>query len=168
LYWQSNAEKDTELEILGRKLYEQFDVVVRLKTQVRVTDPDWMDLLQHVRHGNCKERHIAMLRSLVLTNDQCAPADFTQPPWSNALLVTPRHAVRIKWNMMAVKSRTQSQGVTLFTCPAVDTVDGRQLTLEEQFAVAAKPKGSRGRSRQERGGLPDEVHLAIGMEVMVT
>ncbi|KIO05032.1 hypothetical protein M404DRAFT_100727, partial [Pisolithus tinctorius Marx 270] len=36
------------------------------------------------------------------------------------------------------------------------------------FAVAAKPKGSRGRLRQERGGLADEVHVAIGMEVMVT
>ncbi|KIN94089.1 hypothetical protein M404DRAFT_169193, partial [Pisolithus tinctorius Marx 270] len=51
LYWQSNMEKDTELEMLGRKLYKQFDVVVQLKTQVRVTDPDWMELLQHVQHG---------------------------------------------------------------------------------------------------------------------
>ena len=34
LYCPCNAEKDTDRDIVGRKLYEQFDVVVRLKTQV--------------------------------------------------------------------------------------------------------------------------------------
>ena len=55
LYWPCKPEKDNEMEILGRKLYEQFDTVVRLKTQVRITDPEWVDLLQHARHGRCKE-----------------------------------------------------------------------------------------------------------------
>ncbi|KIN94128.1 hypothetical protein M404DRAFT_169106, partial [Pisolithus tinctorius Marx 270] len=41
----------SEEELLGRRIYEQFNVVVRLKTQVRVTDAEWVDLLQHVRNG---------------------------------------------------------------------------------------------------------------------
>ena len=49
LYWPCNPEKDTDKDMLGRKLYEQFEEVVRLKTQVRVTDEPWLDLLQHVR-----------------------------------------------------------------------------------------------------------------------
>ena len=66
LYWPCNPDKDTDKDMLGRKLYEQFDMVVHLKTQVRVTDSEWLDLLQHVRHGNCKENHIAMLQQHVL------------------------------------------------------------------------------------------------------
>ena len=46
-----NPSKDSTLDMLGRKLYEQFDVVVRLTTRVRVTDPVWVDLLRRARHG---------------------------------------------------------------------------------------------------------------------
>ncbi|KIK96706.1 hypothetical protein PAXRUDRAFT_770151, partial [Paxillus rubicundulus Ve08.2h10] len=38
-------------KVFGGKIYEQFTVIVQLKEQVRVTDPKWMDLLQHVHHG---------------------------------------------------------------------------------------------------------------------
>jgi len=45
---------------------------------------------------------------------------------------------------------------------------GRQLTLEEKFAIAAKPKTGWGKNRQERAGLADEVDITVGMEIMVT
>lgn len=51
LFWPSNVEKDTHEEQVGRHIYEQFDIVVRLKTQVRVTDAEWTDLLRHVHNG---------------------------------------------------------------------------------------------------------------------
>jgi len=101
-----------------------------------------------------------MLRQLIVTHDDCPPTDFTTPPWKDALLVTPRHAVRL--------TRTQALGIMLIKCPAFDTVQGRQLTLEEKFAVAAKPKTGRGKNRHDRAGLADEVEVAVGMEVMVT
>jgi len=56
----------------------------------------------------------------------------------------------------------------LIKCPAFDTIQGRKLTLEEKFAVVAKPKSGRGRNRREHAKLADEVEIAIGMEVMVT
>ena len=168
LYCPCNPEKDMDNKMVGRKLYEQFDVIVRLKTQVRVTDPHWLDVLQHIWHGNCSDEHITTLRELVLTNERCPVTDFSSPPWSEALLVMPRHAVRMKWNSMSAKACSLAQGLSLINCPAFNTIQGRLLTLEEKFAVAAKPKTGRGRNRHERAGLADEVDIAIGMEVMVT
>jgi len=105
LYWPCNSLKDTTNEILGRQIYEQFDVVVQLKTQVRVIDPDWVELLQHVRHGNCKERHLRLLRDMILGHANCPPTDFTTAPWNQAVLITPRHAVRMQWNTMMANTQ---------------------------------------------------------------
>ena len=81
---------------------------------------------------------------------------------------TPRHAVGMKWNTMKAQSETQSLGVTLITsCPAFDTVQGRQLNMEERIALTTKPKRD-SRDRLQHGRLPDEVELTVGMEVIVT
>ena len=168
LYWPCNPEKDTDEDMMGQQLYKQFNVVVQLKTQVQVTDHNWQDLLQHVQHGNCTETHISMLRKLELSHEDCLPTDFTCPPWSDALLVMPRHAVRMKWNSMRAKTCFLMHRLSLISCPAVDTIQGHQLTLEEKFAIAAKPKIGQGKNWHERAGLADEVEIAIGMEVMVT
>jgi len=168
LYWPCNHDKDNEMEILGCKLYEQFDTVVRLKTQVRVTDPEWVELLQHARNGSCKEHHLATLRSLILTHDRCPATDFSTSPWKTAVLVTPRHAVRMQWNYATARCRAGRNRISLLTCPAFDSIQGRPLTLQEKFSVAAKSNGTRSRNQQQRGGLPNEIELAIGMEVMVT
>lgn len=93
LYWPCNMVKDNDQEILGRRIYEQFDIVVRLKTQVQVTDPEWEDLLKHVRNGSCKEEHLTMLQGLMLTDANCPTTDFSCVPWKDAVLVTPHHAV---------------------------------------------------------------------------
>ena len=74
----------------------------------------------------------------------------------------------MKWNSRSVKTRAHALGLSLILCPAFDTIHGRQLTLEERFSVAAKPKTGRRKNRRERVGLADEVEIAIGMEVMVT
>ncbi|KAI6138418.1 hypothetical protein BKA82DRAFT_949288, partial [Pisolithus tinctorius] len=166
LFWPCNVERDTD-ELLGHRIYEQFDVMVRLKTQVRVTDPGWLDLLQHVWNGSCSEHHINMLRGLVLDNATCPPTDFCSSPWKDAVLVTPHHAVHMQWNSMTAYEQANMENISLISCPAQDSVGGRALTLPEKFAVAANPKSGHGHNRQERGGLSDEVVLAIGMCVMV-
>ena len=144
LYWPCKHDKDNEMEILGCKLYEQFDTVVKLKTQVRVTDPEWVELLQHVRNGSCKEHHLVTLRSLILNHDQCPATDFTTSPWKNAVLVTPRHTVRMQWNYATTRCCAACKRISLLTCPAFDTIQGRPLTLLEKYSVAAKGNGTRG------------------------
>ncbi|KAF8120369.1 hypothetical protein EV363DRAFT_1190788, partial [Boletus edulis] len=93
LYWSIDPTKDDGEDLLSRSLYEQFQTVVRLTQQVRVNDTKWLELLHHVRNGSCRGHHIEMLRSLIITNPQCPPTDFTSSPWNEAVLITPRHAV---------------------------------------------------------------------------
>ena len=69
---------------------------------------------------------------------------------------------------MTAKARASQRGISLVLCPAFDTIEGCPLMLQEKFAIAAKLKGGRGCNRPERAGLPNEVEIAIGMEVMVT
>lgn len=52
-------------------------------------------------------------------------------------------------------------------CKAYDTIQGRELTLTERFAVTTKPNG-RNAKQDERAALPNIIKLAVGMKVMVT
>lgn len=154
-------------ELLGRKLYEEFKTVVQLKEQVQVTDTEWLDLLQHVHHGNCRSHRIELLQSLIITNSMCPPIDFTQPPWKDVVLVTPRHTVCCHWNKVMLQTKCRQNHSQLFICTTYDTCNGQPLTLAEKFAVATKPSGQKGRCN-ERAALPGCVELVVGMKVMVT
>jgi hypothetical protein len=164
LYWPCNPSKDSAEELLGRKLYEEFEIVVRLKEQVRVIDPEWLDLPRYVRHGSCRAHHIELLQSLVITNPACRLTDFATPPWNEAVLVTPRHSVRHHWNTVMAQARCREAGTQLFACTAYDIFQDRRLTLAEQFSVATKPK-IRGK-QNEKAALLNRIELAIGMKVM--
>ncbi|KZO92297.1 hypothetical protein CALVIDRAFT_547034 [Calocera viscosa TUFC12733] len=72
-----------------------------------------------------------------------------------AVLITSRHTVRMQWNEAAISRHSH------------DTIGGRKITSTERYAILTKSR-TRNKSRKERGGLPQMVPLAIGMEVMVT
>jgi len=48
LYFPSDADRDSVDALLGRQIYEEFRTVVILKQQIRCTDPEWLDFLQHL------------------------------------------------------------------------------------------------------------------------
>lgn len=80
------------------------------------------------------------------------PTDFTTPPWNEALLITPRHAVRKQWN--AIMAQTcRINGTQLFICTAYDTFQGRPLTMSERFAVATKKQRKNRERHDERAAL---------------
>ena len=166
LYWPVNSRQDTEEDIIGRKIFEQFSTVVKLNKQIRVQDGEWHDVLQHIRHGNCRQEHINTIRKLIITNPDCPHTDFNASPWKDAKLVTPRHAVRHQWNSAAIKKHCKRNRRRLYVCPAEDTIGGRKVTNDEKIAILTCSKGSQ--SHLERGGLMKDVELAIGAEVMVT
>lgn len=143
----------------GRRIYEQFQTVVKLRKQVRVTDPRWQDLLQHARHGNCNAGHLRLLRSLIISKPECPPTDFASEPWRSAVLITPRHSVRRPWNAQALRAHCARTGATLYVCRAEDRYQRRRLDKEERLAVRKKKEG---KSTQ------DVLELAIGMKCMVT
>ena len=51
LYFPSDANRDSVDRLLGQQIYEEFTMVVILKQQMRCTDPEWLDFLQHLRYG---------------------------------------------------------------------------------------------------------------------
>ena len=182
LYYPINADDPIALQI-GRTVYEEFSTVVILGEQMRVTDHVWRNFLNHLRHGRVERRHLAMLRTLLLkrqtqgsppahSNEPSSPdpemvdspVNFSAQPWADASLITPRHAVRIRWNQAASQKWCGDLKTRLFICPSLDTIKGSPLTLEERYALASLPKKSKKRDK----GLPEFVHLAIGMKVMVT
>ena len=166
LYWTANPVQDSEDDIIGRKIYEQFTTVVQLNKQIRVQDPIWQDILQHVRYGNCRRQHIDFIKNLIVTNPNCPPTNYATSPWKDARLVTPRHAVRTLWNSAAIKKHCTEGGHRLYVSPAEDTIDNHPVSNEEKIAILTRTKGSS--SQTDRAGLAKDVELAIGAPVMVT
>ena len=189
LYYPINLTDPMPFQV-GRKIYEEFSTVIILQEQMRVTDHLWRDFLNHLRYGRVETRHLKMLRTLLLKrqtpdssltyspNTTPLPdshtdpietvdrsIDFSAQPWADASLITPRHAVRTRWNEAATQKQCADSKARLFICPALDTIKGSSLTLEERYALASPPK--KGRRRRDKG-LPELIHLAIGMKVMVT
>ena len=166
LYYASDLSRDSTDAQLGRAIFEEFTVVIILKEQVRATDEVWCDFLTHLRHGQVREHHIKMLRTLVVTDSTKSSPDFDTKPWNDAGLVTPRHAVRKLWNESALRKHCQVTSNQLFICTAEDNIKGKSLTLQERYAVAMRNAG--GKRRRKREDLPDTIKIAIGMKVMVT
>ncbi|KAF9482839.1 hypothetical protein BDN70DRAFT_378676 [Pholiota conissans] len=165
LYYPINPLRDSVLSQIGRTIYEEFSTVVNLKQQMRTTDPVWHEFLQHLRYGQVEEKDLKMLRTLIIGNRE-ETIDYSTEPWKTATLVTPRHAVRTAWNESAVRKMCRETGQQLFICEAKDTIQGRPLTLREQYCLESRHKG--GRNKRRAKDLPRMVEMAIWMEVMVT
>jgi hypothetical protein len=148
---------------LGRQLFEQFSTVVELREQIRVTDVVWNAILGRLREGACDKDDLREVRKLLLTSAECARPDFTVAPWNNATLVTPRHAVRVRWNAAAVRRHSLHTGSQLYAFHAEDTAgsDRQALSLPNRITVA-------GMRSKETGRLEEIVELAVGMKVMIT
>ncbi|KIL55390.1 hypothetical protein M378DRAFT_46345, partial [Amanita muscaria Koide BX008] len=148
LYFPSSGQ-DTLSQNAGSELYRQFTTVVLLKQQMRITDPAWQAVLERARHGKCVEADLKLLR-----------------PWAHAFLVTPRNAVRRKWNSAASRNHCKQTKRQLLISPAEDTKRGGVLSSAELFALA-KRKYEAKRSSEDRTQLEDEIFLAKGMQVML-
>ena len=73
---------------LGRALYKQFDIVIKLEEQMRITDQVWVDILWQSQTGDCTREDISEIKRLVLLNPGCEIPNCTESPWSNAVIVT--------------------------------------------------------------------------------
>ncbi|KAJ3538129.1 hypothetical protein NM688_g6564 [Phlebia brevispora] len=157
-----------DTKALGRRIYEEFQDVVILQEQMRITDPVWRRLLTALRYGRMEEEHLQVLESLVLDKmaaESPLAVSFQNAPWSEAALVTPRHAVRRQWNKLAARKWCQLSGNQLFICPAEDRIGQRALTLAEKYALAKRMNNSLDKQKK---ALPWEVELAKGMKILVT
>jgi hypothetical protein len=165
-----DTARDSLESKLGRTIYEEFSTVVILKEQMRVTDAVWLDFLRHLRVGGVQKHHLVMLRTLIVGKERdVESANFEIPPWHDASLVTPCHAVRAQWNSAAVRKMCKDTGRRLFICSAEDTYQGRPLNLPEKYMLASHlGKRKNGRREMKMKDLPNFIELAIGMKVLVT
>ncbi|KAI9057348.1 hypothetical protein FKP32DRAFT_1544355, partial [Trametes sanguinea] len=162
LFRPANLATDDFLQLVGRRIYEEFTTVVVLREQMRVTDLRWHEFLQRLRYGKVIEDDLRMLRTLLLTEED--PHEL-QANWADAALVTPRHAVRVAWNSAAVRRWCSANNLPLFKLTAEDRVNGQELSWEERYAVAGRLKTESSRKRKD---LPEDLELAVGMKVMIT
>ena len=91
--------------------------------------------------------------------------NFSTVPWANAALITPRHAVWTLWNEAAVRKLCAESKQRLFICVAHNTIKGKALSLAQRYTLASRHKTD---GRRRRKDLPESIHLALGMKVMVT
>ncbi|KAG8742906.1 hypothetical protein FRC10_000765 [Ceratobasidium sp. 414] len=156
---KSNTTADT-----GEQLYSQFNTVVILRQQFRNEDPLWRSILTRLRRGECTRADIAAIRSLILTEKDREL--LSSAPWTDAVLVTPRCVVRNQWNEEASRSQCRRTGDRLVISHATDYYKGQPVT--QTFAALIASRAMPGTSGNDPGGLPDVIHLARGMPVMVT
>ena len=155
-----NPKPSDEIPKRGRGLYEQFDVVIRLSEQMRITDPLWDSILTRARTGECTAGDLAIIDSLVLGNENCSVPDFTVAPWNECVLVSPRNAVQSLWNEWMLNAHCSRNGQTCYSVDAVDKCHGHELSIPERLAIAHL-------KIKQTNSLPHKIEIAIGMKVMV-
>lgn len=148
--------------IVGKALYNQFQTLVILREQQRITDRVWNDILHRIRGGECTRDDLVEIRKLVLTEPDCEVPEFDHNPWDTAVLVTPRNSVRSRWNRASLKKHLSRAADVLYICDAEDTVgDERTPTNFEQKTTIA------GMKLDQTKRLSHRVMFSLGMEVMV-
>lgn len=126
-----NDDPSDNLSQLGRTLFEQFDIVIKLEEQMRMTDPVWDRILQRSRLGDCTQDNIKEINNLILSNPNCDIPDFSTEPWSDCVPVTPRNGVQALWNELMVKALCQQTGQIHYIVTALDTCDSHPLLRSE-------------------------------------
>ncbi|KAL4081257.1 hypothetical protein J3A83DRAFT_4427358 [Scleroderma citrinum] len=155
-YFPSNPERDSAKSQLRRAIYMEFTIVVILKEQMHVTDPEWHRFLEHLCYGWVEEKDIEMLQSLIVTNKKSLLTDFQSSLWNNASLV-------------ALHQFSSDIGNRIIACRAEDMIKGEPLTIQEQYRLATQGTSDRETGKQcSNQDLLESIDLTVGMKVMVT
>jgi hypothetical protein len=153
---------DDSHALKGRSVFLEYDKVVILREQMRVTDSVWTGILSRLRIGECSEEDIKEVQRLVLTTPDCEVPDFTTAPWCDTTLITPRNAAKDAWNAAAVTRHSQRSGNRMYVASAedTDTDTGEAPDPSTRLAIA-------GMKDEVTNNLKRRVQLAVGMKAMV-
>jgi len=160
--YQDDSLKDGARDRIGRELFKLFDTVIMLTQQVRVCDQGWTDILNRLRIGDCTDHDLDEINKLIIGNPRGEEVNFRSAPWNEAILVTPRHAVREEWNDAALKRHCKMTRNRRYVVNSedFDKVSGEELSPQCRLAVASMDS-------KHTGKLPDRLQLAVGMKAMV-
>jgi len=155
-------ETDDAHALKGRSNFLEYDRVVILREQMRITDDVWTGILSRLRVGECTENDIKEVQKLVLTNPDCEIPDFSTAPWCDATLITPRNATKDLWNSAALERHCRMSGNRKYIIAAEDTMKetGDPPDMKTKVAIA-------GLKDDVTKNLKMRVELAVGMKAMV-
>ncbi len=146
----------------GRWLFRQFETVVWLQRQIRIKDIVWTNILSRLRIGQCNDDDIRIIRSLTLNHPDCPKTDFEQLPWSEAVLVTTRNAVREAWNAACLKRHCRRTGNHRYLVPSEDYHKGSGKPLSNGIRLLIA-----GLKEKDTKNLSDRIEIAVGMKAMI-
>ena len=75
------------------------------------------------------------IKKLILTNPLCNVPNFSEKPWDDAVLVTPRNGMRTFWNEDMLDSHCRRTGEVHYIFYACDRYKDRLLTQQERLTV---------------------------------
>jgi hypothetical protein len=155
-------DTDNAHGLKGRSIFLEYDHVVILREQMRITDMVWTGILSRLRVGECTEDDIKEVQKLVLTNPGCEIPDFTTAPWCDATLITPRNATKDLWNAAALEKHCRTTGNRKYIISAEDTLkeSGGPPDRKKKHVIA-------GLKDEVTKNLKMRVELAVGMKAMV-
>lgn len=155
-------DTDNAHALKGRSIFLDYDRVVILREQMRMTDEVWTGILSRLRVGECTEMDIKEVQKLVLTNPACDVPDFSTAPWSDATLITPRNATKDLWNTAALERHCRMSGNRKYIISAEDTIKetGEVPDKRTKLAIASLKD-------DETRNIKMRVELAVGMKAMV-
>ncbi|KAF6745923.1 ATP-dependent DNA helicase PIF1 [Ephemerocybe angulata] len=153
---------DKERMALGREIFLQFEKVVILNEQKRSRDPEWTELLDRLRVGECTAKDLDEVQKLVLTDPRCDVPDWNSKEWADVVLVTPRHKIRRAWNDLALAKHCRAGGHYRYVITAqdVDKFTGELPRLDYRVSAAAMPV-------KKTGDLERRITVGQGMKAMV-
>jgi len=150
-------DTDDAHALKGRSIFMEYDHVVILREQMRITDDVWTGILSSLRVGECTENDIKEVQKLVLTDPACEIPDFSTSPWCDATLITPRNATKDLWNSAALERHCRATGNRKYIISAEDTNKDTGGVPDQRTKLAiAGLKNLRMR-----------VEMAVGMKAMV-
>ena len=158
----NRPDTDDAHGLKGRSIFLEYNKVVILREQMRVTDNVWTGILSRLRVGDCTEEDINKVQKLVLTNPDCKVPDFTKPLWCDTTLITPGNVAKDLWNSYALERHCHMSGNRKYVIPAEDTLAkmGEIPDLRTRLAVVClKDDATKNLKRQ--------VKLSVGMKAMV-
>ena len=120
---------DSTTSQIGCQIYEEFNTVVILREQKQIEDTTWHQFLQALRLGHIQERHLEMLRLLLIQRNP--QDDYSSAPWDDAVLITPRHGVQTQWNEASLRCHCHLKKCQLFICPVQDHIRNQVLSSLE-------------------------------------
>ena len=119
---------------------------------------NYLSLLASTNFGIvCKSR--GCITICWVNSIKCDIPDFKTKPWSNAVLVTPRHAVRTRWNTAVLQKYCIESNRQLYLSPSEDMTGTERhlLTMEEHMLVSGmKPQNMKRLEKKGRNGNRNE------------